>query len=450
MYFAYAIVVFLVSSFSFLFINPSLIYAANDCSILEDLKIPSEVEINTNFEISGRILNADGTPCPDFPEPAAGSGAANIIFEAPISGEQFNRHYGISGGNGVFTVQNLILKNEVDYNLRILNPGLSGTIVELNRSTIIGIRKSTTPSVYYCGQTVASATTSDPCPSICPAQSSPTSRDLVCGGDGAYVRSCTAHGPGGADSPTDAADKLPICNSSLRGEFVGSAQICTSSAGGSSKFGFGCQEDGLVQCINCATNSSGDCLDPDDKKDPTKVVCARKVIEISSCNTDISTITDKCDDLEKNGYDPGPLADTCTNTGASQQGRYCKSGGKLCVKGSRDWNNVYCYVDSIGASGGTTCSGDSGIETAIGCIPTDPAEFVNAFLKFATAAGGGLALLLMIFGAFQMITSAGNADQLKAGREQFTSAIIGLLFIIFSVLLLQIIGVDILNLPGFI
>ncbi len=48
-----------------------------------------------------------------------------------------------------------------------------------------------------------------------------------------------------------------------------------------------------------------------------------------------------------------------------------------------------------------------------------------------------------------MITSAGNPDTLKAGQDKFTNAIIGLLIIIFSVLLLQFIGTDILNLPDF-
>lgn len=89
-----------------------------------------------------------------------------------------------------------------------------------------------------------------------------------------------------------------------------------------------------------------------------------------------------------------------------------------------------------------------GIYTAIGCIPTDPLALVSGVMRFAVGAGGGIALLLMIFGAFQMITSAGNPEAIKKGQEQFTSAIIGLLFIIFSTLLLKIIGVDILGLPG--
>ncbi len=107
------------------------------------------------------------------------------------------------------------------------------------------------------------------------------------------------------------------------------------------------------------------------------------------------------------------------------------------------------------SSAGTRCDpktgglGDGGIMTAIGCVPTNPVAFVEAFFKFSLGIGGGLALLLMSFGAIRMILAQGNPESLKKGQEQFTSALIGLLFIIFSVLLLQVIGVDILNLPGF-
>ena len=56
---------------------------------------------------------------------------------------------------------------------------------------------------------------------------------------------------------------------------------------------------------------------------------------------------------------------------------------------------------------------------------------------------------MMILGVFGMITSAGNPDNLKAGQDRFTQALIGLLFVIFSVLIMQLIGVDILGIPGF-
>lgn len=94
----------------------------------------------------------------------------------------------------------------------------------------------------------------------------------------------------------------------------------------------------------------------------------------------------------------------------------------------------------------TSCDDGKGIKTAIGCIHTSPVGFIKDFLKFIIGISGGLAFLLMLLGAFQMVTSAGNPETLQAGRDRFQSAIIGLLFVIFAVLLLQIIGVDILDL----
>ena len=52
------------------------------------------------------------------------------------------------------------------------------------------------------------------------------------------------------------------------------------------------------------------------------------------------------------------------------------------------------------------------------------------------------------FGAVRIVTSAGNPSGINAGREMIISAISGLLFIIFSVTILNIIGVETLKIPG--
>lgn len=89
------------------------------------------------------------------------------------------------------------------------------------------------------------------------------------------------------------------------------------------------------------------------------------------------------------------------------------------------------------------------IDTALGCIPTDFTGLFDKFFKLGIGIAGGIAFLLILFGGFQILTSAGNPERLAAGRELITSAITGLLMIIFSVFLLQLIGVDILGIPGF-
>lgn len=90
----------------------------------------------------------------------------------------------------------------------------------------------------------------------------------------------------------------------------------------------------------------------------------------------------------------------------------------------------------------------AGIQTAIGCVPTDPVTLINRLMSFAIGIAGGIALLLMMYGSFEMVTSQGDPKALANGRERFASAVIGLLFILFSVVFLKIIGVDILGLDA--
>jgi hypothetical protein len=47
------------------------------------------------------------------------------------------------------------------------------------------------------------------------------------------------------------------------------------------------------------------------------------------------------------------------------------------------------------------------------------------------------------------MTSQGDPEKVKEARESITAAVAGLLVIIFSIVLLQLITVDILHLPGF-
>lgn len=96
------------------------------------------------------------------------------------------------------------------------------------------------------------------------------------------------------------------------------------------------------------------------------------------------------------------------------------------------------------------CDPSKEIETSLGCVNVDtPTAFVLWFLRFAIGIGGGIAFLLMLFGVFQIITSSGNPERLKAGQETITSAVIGLLMIIFSLFLLRLIGIEILQIfPG--
>lgn len=91
-----------------------------------------------------------------------------------------------------------------------------------------------------------------------------------------------------------------------------------------------------------------------------------------------------------------------------------------------------------------------GVETAIGCIPVeDSNDFMAWILRWAIGMGGGIAFLLIIYSGFIIMTSRGDPKRLTAGQELLTSAIMGLILLIFSVFLLKIIGVNLLDIKGF-
>ena len=91
--------------------------------------------------------------------------------------------------------------------------------------------------------------------------------------------------------------------------------------------------------------------------------------------------------------------------------------------------------------------GDNSVNTALGCIPTDPSALASGFFKLGIGLTGGIAFMLILYAGVQIMTSAGNPEKMAAAKELAGAAIVGLLFIIFSVFILSIIGVDILGIP---
>jgi len=98
-----------------------------------------------------------------------------------------------------------------------------------------------------------------------------------------------------------------------------------------------------------------------------------------------------------------------------------------------------------GPKGGGDCL-DHELNTAIGCIPIDgtPA-LISFFLRWSIGIAGGIAVIFILYSAFLLITSGGDPKKVQAGKELLTAAIAGLVFLILSVFVLRIIGIDILG-----
>lgn len=88
------------------------------------------------------------------------------------------------------------------------------------------------------------------------------------------------------------------------------------------------------------------------------------------------------------------------------------------------------------------------VETALGCIPGNHEEMVKWIFPYLLGLGGLLAFGLIVFSGIQILTSGGNPEKIQGAKETITSAITGLLFIILSLFLLRLIGINILGLKG--
>ena len=109
--------------------------------------------------------------------------------------------------------------------------------------------------------------------------------------------------------------------------------------------------------------------------------------------------------------------------------------------------------DSAGKAAGVCrkcMQGDppEGMWTAIGCLSTKPEKAAQQVFNIALGFGGIFILIQILMGAFGLITSSGNPGAVEKARSRIISAIVALLFLVFSVTLLQIIGMQILQLPG--
>ncbi|MFC1727729.1 pilin [Patescibacteria group bacterium] len=105
---------------------------------------------------------------------------------------------------------------------------------------------------------------------------------------------------------------------------------------------------------------------------------------------------------------------------------------------------------SIGTCSTSGSGSPDGIRTAVGCINVITlVGLLKSLRTLAFGVGGGIAFLMMVFGTFQVLASAGYPKKIQAGKQMITSAIIGLVFIILTVFILRTIGRDIFQLPGF-
>ncbi|MBP9716395.1 MAG: hypothetical protein KBD51_00475 [Candidatus Levybacteria bacterium] len=160
--------------------------------------------------------------------------------------------------------------------------------------------------------------------------------------------------------------------------------------------------------------------------------CTKKIGD--SCNGAYNTVANCCG------------GQVCVNPGA-----HLSAGDGTC---QRD-NSFLQQNDPLSLpceKNGSSYSSNKGclkIKTALGNVRTDSTGFTRWMLGFVLSISGGIVIIIIIVAGYKLMTSQGNPDRVKNARDQLTAAIVGLLFIIFSLALLELITRDILGLPGF-
>lgn len=118
------------------------------------------------------------------------------------------------------------------------------------------------------------------------------------------------------------------------------------------------------------------------------------------------------------------------------------------VKASCTSSNSYSGVSALDRLNEKALTNNDNLNSPFATF-ADLTSKTNKIVTASMGIAGGIAFILIVIGAFQIVLSAGNPDRVKAGKEMITAALAGLFLIIFSVFILKLIGADILQIPGF-
>ncbi|MCL4354894.1 pilin [Patescibacteria group bacterium] len=206
------------------------------------------------------------------------------------------------------------------------------------------------------------------------------------------------------------------------------------------------------------------CVNPDGTTPPTTSTTKPSVVFCTkngnSCNTNEDCCSLVCS-VDTNN--PVQNQKKCFEVEPTWPAAKCQAPNEVCEK---DIN--CCYGSCIEQGGAKICMEDAPssnnpppcsewqdgkcikIATGLGIdIPTDVEGIVKTFFGIILSIAGATATLLFIYAGYKIMAARGNPEKFQEAKDRFTSTILGLLFIILSLVILQIIGVDLLQIPGF-
>jgi hypothetical protein len=89
------------------------------------------------------------------------------------------------------------------------------------------------------------------------------------------------------------------------------------------------------------------------------------------------------------------------------------------------------------------CREQGGVWTGIGCTDTTPSGLITGLIRIVYGVMGGVALVMLIYAGVMYQT--GNEANVKRARETIIQTVTGLIVLTFSILILRIIGINVLD-----
>ena len=114
-----------------------------------------------------------------------------------------------------------------------------------------------------------------------------------------------------------------------------------------------------------------------------------------------------------------------------------------CISGVNSFSDIFTATGTLLTQGEFYIPGETGVWTALGCIKTSPEGFFTFLVRLALGILGGLILLRMIYLGY--LYQTGNEQKIQEAKSGIQSALWAILVVVFSVVALQFIGVNILD-----
>jgi hypothetical protein len=201
-----------------------------------------------------------------------------------------------------------------------------------------------------------------------------------------------------------------------------------------------CQTPAIINCVDGSLSCSGnDCTDPNDFCGEDLEACCPGSIPChepdQACTNSPPFICVNKGTEDCTAPPNGALGQPCC-PGTCQAPLECNPFLPLCAPKP---NSI--VKDNLRGD----CSFES-LDTAIGCINIGSAEkLADDFTNWVIGFAGGLGFLMIVWGGYLFMTSRGDPGIVQKGKDIITSALSGIFFLIFSAFIVELIGVEILN-----